>query len=473
MSFRGSWRRSSVAAALHLSGVVLLLTGGVAVAACTAGRRPPDQLTHPRLAEPVGLAASDYDWHLPPGFPVPRVPVDNPMSAAKVELGRRLFYDRRLSGNRTQACASCHRQERAFTDGLPRAVGSTGELHPRSALSLANAAYALTLDWADPRLTRLEQQARVPLFNTRPVELGMEGRVDELIARLTAEPVYRRSFAEAFPDDGPPVTLDHTLKALAAFVRTLISGDSPYDRLVFQGQEDALSDSAWRGMRLFFSDRLRCSECHAGFTFSGPVTYLGAPASEPAFHNTGLYDVEGRGGYPRDNTGLHAVTGRRRDMGKFRAPTLRNIAVTAPYMHDGSVGSLEEVIAIYARGGREVAEGPQAGDGRDSPRKSPLVSGFEITPEETADLIAFLRSLTDEAFLSEPRFSDPWSQATADRHPADFHDHKSELYEGEIAGVSRRGSAAAPRDLPRRVRRWVTGAARPTPRPFPPDRGRP
>lgn len=393
-------------------GLLLILAAGAF--ACTPGSRAPDPLTHPRLAVPVGLAASDYDWNLPPGFPVPRVPPDNPMSAAKVELGRRLFYDRRLSGNGTQACASCHQQERAFTDGLPRARGSTGEFHPRSAMSLANAAYLVTYDWADPGLTRLERQARIPLFNTRPVELGMAERVDELIARLTAEPVYRRGFAEAFPGDGEPVTLDHTLKALAAFVRTLISGDSPYDRLVFRGEVGALSDAAWRGMQLFFSDRLRCSECHAGFNVSGPVTYLGAPAAEPAFHNTGLYDLDGRGGYPRDNTGLHAVTGRRRDMGRFRAPTLRNIAVTAPYMHDGSVESLEQVIAVYARGGREVADGPHAGDGRDSPQKSPLVSGFEITPEETADLVAFLHGLTDETFLSDPRFADPWRDAPPD-----------------------------------------------------------
>ena len=395
--------------------VLLVLMAGMV--ACTPGPRTPDPLTHPRLAEPVGLSASGYDWELPPGFPVPRVPADNPMSASKVELGRHLFYDRRLSGNRTQACASCHRQERAFTDGLPRARGSTGERHPRSAMSLANAAYLLTLDWADPKLTRLDRQARIPLFNTRPVELGMAGREDELITRLKAEPRYRRGFAEAFPEaapgEGTAVTLEHTLQALASFVRTLISGDSPYDRLVFQGDDDALSPSAWRGMQLFFSDRLRCSECHAGFNFSGPVSYVGAPAAEPVFHNTGLYDVDGRGSYPEADTGLHAVTGRRRDMGRFRAPTLRNIAVTAPYMHDGSVETLEQVVSFYARGGRELADGPQAGDGRDSPRKSPLVSGFEITPEETGDLVAFLHSLTDEGFLSEPRFSNPWPEASS------------------------------------------------------------
>lgn len=387
-----------------LAGSVLVL-----VVACGPAAHAPDPLTHPTIARlPIG--PSGYAWDLPPGFPIPRVPADNPMSAAKVELGRRLFYDTRLSGNRTQACASCHRQALAFTDGLPRARGSTGELHPRSAMSLANAAYALTLDWADPQLTRLEDQARIPLFNTRPVELGMDGRERELLDRLAAEPLYRRTFAEAFPEDPEPITLQRVLDALAAFVRTLVSGGSPYDRLVFQGDSDALSESAWRGMRLFFSDRLRCSQCHAGFTFSGPVTYVGAPAPEPepVFHNTGLYDLDGRGAYPEKDTGLHKVTSKRRDMGRFRAPTLRNIAVTAPYMHDGSVATLGEVIAFYARGGRKIEEGPHAGDGRLSPRKSDLVSGFEITPDETADLLAFLHSLTDEDFLTDPRFADPW-----------------------------------------------------------------
>jgi len=409
-------------AVVSVVALVVTVAASAAFLSCGPAAHTPDPLTHPRIAEPPA-DPSGYEWQLPRGFPVPRVPADNPMSASKVELGRRLFYDRRLSGNRTQACASCHRQEKAFTDGLPRARGSTGQLHPRSTLSLTNAAYNLTLDWADPRLTRLEQQARIPLFNTRPVELGMAGREQELLARLAADPRYPRQFAAAFPEtpEGEPsLTLDHVLKALAAFVRTLISGDSPYDRLVFQGEMDALSEAAWRGQRLFFSDRLGCAECHAGFNLSGPVTYRGAPPAEPTFHNTGLYNVDGRGGYPPDDTGLHAVTGRRRDMGRFRAPTLRNIAVTAPYMHDGSLATLDAVIDFYARGGREISAGPHAGDGRESPRKSPRISGFQLDPEEKAELLAFLDSLTDPTFLSEPRFAAPGD-------PAEFRDRKGDL----------------------------------------------
>lgn len=394
-------------------GLVLVLAGS----GCSPAAPARNPLTNPRLAEHP-TDPSGYEWTLPRGFPVPRVPADNPMSAAKVELGRRLFYDPRLSGNRTQSCASCHRQELAFTDGKARAEGSTGELHPRSAMSLANAAYAVTLDWADPGLTRLEDQARIPLLNTRPVELGMAGREAELVERLEAEPIYRRAFAEAFPEtsqDAAPgaITFDRVLAALASFVRTLISGDSPYDRLVFQGDGEALSESAWRGMELFFSERLGCSGCHAGFNLSGPVTYLRGPPVGPSFHNTGLYDVDGRGSYPAHDTGLQAVTGRSRDMGKFRAPTLRNIAVTAPYMHDGSLATLEEVVAFYSRGGRKIDSGPLAGDGRDSRYQSERITGFRITPEESADLVAFLHSLTDPAFLQDSRFGNPWKNLQA------------------------------------------------------------
>jgi cytochrome c peroxidase len=356
----------------------------------------------PAAAAP-GPQPAAWEWRLPPGFPVPRVPADNPMSAAKVALGRRLFYDDRLSGNRTQACATCHRQAQAFTDGRPHAIGSTGEIHRRGAMSLANVAYAVSLTWADPGIRRLEDQALVPLLGTHPVEMGMGGRESEIVARLTAEPLYGPLFAAAFPGASQPIRIENVTRAIAAFERTLISGDAPYDHLVYRDDRNALDEAARRGMRLFFSDRLACSRCHAGPTFSGPIDYEGTERlrerPRPLFHNTGLYDLDGRGAYPPDDTGLEQVTGRRRDMGKFKAPTLRNIALTAPYMHDGSIATLEEVVAHYARGGRA---------GSTSRMKSVLVTGFAITDAETSDLVAFLRSLTDETFVSDPRLADPW-----------------------------------------------------------------
>ena len=322
------------------------------------------------------------------------------MTPARVELGRHLFYDTRLSGNGTQACATCHRQELAFTDGRPHAVGSLGDVHRRSSMSLANVAYNVAFTWADPGLHSLEEQALVPMFGEHPVELGLAGKEGDLLARLAGDGRYVDLFHAAFPDEARPIRLENVTRALATFERTLISGNSPYDRLVYQGQADALSEAAWRGMRLFFSERLACSKCHAGFTFSGPVTFEGSgEGPEPVFHNTGLYDVDGRGGYPSEDTGLLAVTHRRRDMGRFRAPTLRNIALTAPYMHDGSIATLEAVIDHYATGGRA------GGSGR---YKSALLRGFAVSAAERQELIEFLKSLTDESFVTDTRIGDPW-----------------------------------------------------------------
>lgn len=359
-----------------------------------------------------------YRWELPVGFPPPRVPPGNPMTEAKVELGRLLFYDTRLSADGGSSCATCHRPELAFTDGRALARGSTGQLHPRSAPTLTNVAYNRTLGWADPHLESLEEQAEIPLFNTRPVELGMAGRDSLLIARLVADGRYRQAFARAFPSRSagsargtPPsggISVERVRLALASFVRILISGDSPYDRWVHLGDPRALSASAVRGKDLFFSERVGCSGCHRGFNLSGPVRYAGSPEVRPEFHNTGLYDIDGAGGYPPEDTGLHAVTGHPGDMGRFRIPTLRNVAMTAPYMHDGSFATLEQVIDFYARGGREIASGLHSGDGRGSRLKSEEIHGFDLTARERQDLVAFLRALTDQSFLEDPRFSDPW-----------------------------------------------------------------
>jgi len=356
-------------------------------------------------------ASAELPWpfQIPRGFPTPKVPEDNPLTTEKWALGRFLFYDPRLSGNQTQSCASCHQQERAFTDGLPRAVGSTGEVHPRSAMSLANVAYATALGWANPLLNTLEKQALVPMFNERPVELGLTGQEEELFARLRADIRYQRLFAEAFPEDPEPVNLGNIVRAIATFERAMLSGNSPYDRYV-QGVDDkAISDSAFSGGRLFFSERLECFHCHGGFNFTASVTHQGNPFDETSFQNNGLYNIDGRGSYPPDNTGLFEITGIPEDMGRFKAPTLRNLSFTAPYMHDGSIATLEEVIDHYAAGGRTIHSGPYAGDGSKNPYKSNFVRGFQLTEQEREDLLAFLRSLDDEDFLRNPILSDPFS----------------------------------------------------------------
>lgn len=354
-------------------------------------------------------APPEYEWDLPPGFPVPRVPEDNPMSEAKVELGRFLFYDTRLSGNETQSCASCHQQALGFTDGRPNGIGSTGEVHPRSAMGLTNIAYTARLTWANPVLDLLEDQAMAPMFGEAPVELGLSGREDELIARLADDAAYPMMFAEAFPGDPDPISIGNIVRAIACFERTLISGNSAYDRYTYQGDDAALSESARRGRELFDDERLECFHCHGGFNFSDNVQHDGTVAAEIAFHNNALYNIDGRGGYPEPNRGIYEHTADRRDMGRFRAPSLRNIEVSAPYMHDGTIATLDEVLDHYAAGGRTIIDGPTAGIGSESPIKSIFLHGFTLTAEERADVLELLRSLTDEEFLSDPRFSSPFA----------------------------------------------------------------
>ncbi len=376
-------------------GWILVLAVGTALAAGWLGCASSSGGDAP--GEPPAMT---YAWRLPIGMPVPLVPRDNPMSEAKVELGRRLFYDSRLSGNQSFSCASCHQQALAFTDGKPRAVGSTGEVHPRATMSLANVAYNRSFNWGDPEKRRLEEQMLVPMFATEPVELGLAGLEEELVRRLMADAVYPQLFAAAYPSQPAPISVDTVVAAIASFERTLVSGDSAYDRLLFWGDDSEFSSAARRGMELFFSERTNCGRCHASFNLSGAIEFEGAAPVRPDFHNTGLYNLDGRGAYPERNRGVFEFTGKANDMGRFRPPSLRNIEVTAPYMHDGSIATLDAVIDHYAAGGRA---------GKDHPLKSDLVKGFEIDDGEKADLVEFLRSLTDRQFLSDERYSNPFS----------------------------------------------------------------
>jgi cytochrome c peroxidase len=354
------------------------------------------------------LAQPGFDWKIPKPFPKPFVPADNAMNAAKVELGRYLFYDKRISLNGKESCASCHRQELAFTDGLARAEGTTGEKHPRSSMSLANVGYSTSLTWANPSLSSLEEQAMIPILGTEPVELGLKGHEERFLADIQGDPVYQKLFPQAFPGENALYTMPNVARALAAFERTIISVNSPYDRYRYGGEPNAVPDTAKRGEVLFFSgERTACFQCHGGWNFNGAVRYDGSEIPKAEFHNTGLYNVSGEFSYPSPNTGLYQFTHRREDIGKLRIPTLRNVAVTAPYMHDGSVATLSDVIDHYAAGGRTIASGPYAGDGGANPNKSPNVSGFKLTESEKKDLIAFLESLTDTDFLHNPELSDP------------------------------------------------------------------
>lgn len=337
-----------------------------------------------------------YHWQLPEGFPAPYVPNDNPMSVAKVTLGRQLFYDRNLSADATIACASCHLQAFAFAEPRATSKGATGEPLKRNALALVNVAYNGSLTWAHSGLIHIEQQLLIPLFSESPPEMGIVGSEAKVLERFNTSE-YHLLFEQAF--DAPEVSFDHIVKALASFVRSLLSFDSAFDKYAYQGLDDAMTDSAIRGMNLFFSERLECFHCHGGFNFTQSSKHEAQQLDLRPFHNIGLFNVDGEGAYPAVDRGLIDVSLAPRDMGRFRAPTLRNVAKSAPYMHDGSLATLSDVIDVYAKGGR--------GEGVNSPLKSPFVKGFVLSSEEKQDLIAFLHSLTDEAFLTNPAFAPP------------------------------------------------------------------
>lgn len=297
--------------------------------------------------------APSWEW---PTSVAPRVPRDNPMSPAKVELGRRLFYDADLSIDGTMACSTCHEQHRGFADGNRTHAGVHGEPARRNVPGLANVAWLPSFTWGDPRIRSLETQVLVPVLGGEPVEMGMKGQEREIAARLSRGDCYRIMFQTAFPETRGRIDMPAVAKALAAFERTLISYDALYDRARNGGAP--LAPLIRQGETVFRRD---CSTCHAGPNFT-----------DGQFHKVGAWKPADRG--------LGEVTGHQSDDGRFRTPGLRNVAVTGPYLHDGSASTIEDAIKYHAA---------LRGQG------------------ELPALLAFLATLTDEGFLKDPRFSLP------------------------------------------------------------------
>jgi cytochrome c peroxidase len=293
------------------------------------------------------------------------------MSEAKVALGRRLFFETRISVTGRYSCASCHDPARAFTDGRRVAVGATGEALQRNAMSLANVAWNVSFGWDDPSPRTLEAQMLKPLLNQHPIELGAEGRERALAAQLAADADYLRAFAAAFPGNAAAVSFHHLVQAIAAFERTLVSGHSPFDRYVFDGEHEALTPQAKRGLALFFSARIGCAGCHSGFNFGG--NWRDAQGST------------GRASFASDGTTARPI----------RVPGLRNVALTAPYMHDGRFATLADVLAHYSAIGARRATAGKTADRAD--RRLPHAP---FSAAESADLSAFLNSLTDPDFIA-------------------------------------------------------------------------
>lgn len=342
--------------------------------------------SHGCLLAGLGLFALACGAEAPPAWdPVPHL--GPPLSVqtpdpALVELGRGLFHEPRLSGNRTQSCASCHEQALGFAQARALPPGSTGQSAPRNAPGLANLAWARALTWSNPVLDTLQTQARVPLFGDAPVELGLE-QVDERLAELGSDPWYAPRVQRAL---GRPLDVPGLLDALAAFQRTLISASSPYDDYL-RGDADALDTQQRLGLQLF--RQYGCADCHAGPLLSAAFD---PESGRSPFANNGLAPASE---LVAPNAGLVEFTLDEADRGRFRIPSLRNVALTAPYMHDGRLQTLEEVLDHYAAG-------PVPGATADPP-----VAPLTMSAGQRAALKAFFGALTDTAFVEQPAFSDP------------------------------------------------------------------
>jgi cytochrome c peroxidase len=355
-----------------------------------------------KKGQPVPLPA------LPPGVYYPAFADSTSPTTAQVNLGRHLFYDRRLSFNQTKSCAGCHAPQFAFTDGYRRSFGATADMHQRNAQPLFNLLFLERFTSANPSTATLQQQMMQPLFNTKFIELGVNGHETEILGRFSSNKEYDAMFHDAFPGKDNTVTIQNIITSITSFMKTITSSNSAYDRYQYHDKKNALSPSALRGMQLFFSDGLQCNTCHSGYDFSGGTVMPGASVNERLYFNTGLYNIDGKGAYPFIDEGLKEFTKQPGDMGKMRVPTLRNLLFTGPYMHDGSVASLSEVIDIYGRGGRLITQGENKGDGSKSPLKDARVKGFRMSTQQKTDLLNFLISLTDSSVLTNPVYQNPF-----------------------------------------------------------------
>ena len=306
------------------------------------------------VSQGTNLFAKEKQFvELPLGLEPFKVPADNPLTKAKIELGKQLYFDKRLSSDNTVSCASCHDPNKGWSNDEAFATGVDGQMGGRSAPTIINSAY-FPLQFWDGRAKGLEGQALGPIAN--PIEMNLP--IDKAVEKLSEISGYRKQFKKVFKSD---VTADGIAKAIASFERTVLAGDAPYDRFK-AGDESALSPAAKRGMDLFFN-KAKCSACHKGHSFT-----------DLAFHNIGV-------GYDKDNPdlGRFAVTNQEGDRGRFKTPPLRDIHTSAPFMHDGSVKTHKEVVEFYNKGGIK------------NPQLDEEMKPLKLTEEEIADIVIFMK----------------------------------------------------------------------------------
>lgn len=313
----------------------------------------------------------------------------------EVELGRHLFYDTRLSYNLTKSCSSCHDPLYAFTDGYRTSSGAEGYNVKRNAPSLLNASFNKAFTWGDSTIRSFQDQIKLPLFNNHPKELGWNKYGDDILYRLRQIPLYQNLFAKAFPNKKNTFTEQNIIQAIIAFEEQLVSFDAPYDAYL-RGNKNAMDTAAINGMQLFNSKKLACGSCHS---WDHNLRY----------ENTGLYNWQNKNSYPPEDQGLYSTTKNISDNGKFRVPSLRNILLTAPYAHDGSVATIQDIIAIYERGGRASTDSSFNGDGKNNQLKSILIKGFHLTSSERSALLSFFAAMTDTSYLQKSELLNPFN----------------------------------------------------------------
>ena len=363
-----------------------------------AGAQPP---ARPAAVNPESVIDENNLLGLPP---VP-IPANNSQTPAKIALGDKLFHDKRFSVDGTVSCSKCHDEKQAFTDGLPVSVGHHGLTGTRNAPTVLNAAYNPSQFW-DGREPDLEGQAKQPLIN--PVEHGLANH-KQLLEIIRTDPDYLATFQSVFEVSGKKLTIDHVAQAIASFERTLIAGNSPFDRYYFKNQADALTEAQIRGFGLFIGQG-RCVSCHT-------IEQDHALFTDGRFHNIGIginqiqqdvprlaqafLEAKNKGGQvdvmvltdkKSSELGRFAVTDELSQIGAFKTPTLRNVELTAPYMHDGSLKTLKEVMIHYNNGGVNKA------DEKVNDYLSGGIRPLNLTDPQLDDLVAFMKTLTSSKY---------------------------------------------------------------------------
>ncbi|MBK6935627.1 MAG: hypothetical protein IPH18_01135 [Chitinophagaceae bacterium] len=295
----------------------------------------------------------------------------NLFSREKAELGRYLFYDKRLSVNNTKSCASCHAPQFSFTDSYRRSVGAFGDFTRHNSPPLVNLVFNNYFTYTDSAIHAPETQINNPMFGIKPVEMGWRGNENEILERIRKDSLYCKLFAKAYPDEGVRITLKNLQYSITTFMKTLISFSSRYDAYM-AGNTYAFGENEKKGMQLFESSELKCNLCHSGYNFN-----------RPQLRQAPYFTIGFSGDISQDTL-------------KYKVPTLRNLAFTSPYLNDGSVESLDEVIRLFSKGGM-------------APNRHQYVSGFTLNLEQRKNLVCFLLSLSDSVFITKPQFQDPWA----------------------------------------------------------------